>query len=134
MSASQKEREQFIVDFVHETASSGKSMAERMFDARRILRHAATHARLAEESCNGHPCQSSASMPVAEIGKLQDRWDKRIEKQEARIENLIRDICTAYTLPVTFGGDPRGFTVKLHFSSGRFNSWGGREEGYGVAS
>ncbi len=31
------------------------------------------------------------------------------------------------------GGDPRGYTLKIHLPTERYNTWGGKEEGWGVA-
>jgi hypothetical protein len=31
-----------------------------------------------------------------------------------------------------FGGDPRGYTVKVHLPNHAYNTWGGAESGYGV--
>lgn len=145
--ATQKEREEFIARFVKEF--SGKvspaapppgyearvhTLDECIRAARLLLRHAKTHARLAEESCNGHPAQSSPTMPTDQLGKLQDAWDARIKREEERTEKRIREICAAFSLAVHFGGDPRGYTVKLKLPSGTYNSWGGSEDGYGVPS
>ena len=30
------------------------------------------------------------------------------------------------------GGDPRGYCTKLRLKSGRYNTWGGAEDGWGV--
>lgn len=51
---------------------------------------------------------------------------KREKAYEERLEALISKKVT--TLPdtwVEFGGDPRGYTVRLHLPSGRSNSFGG---------
>lgn len=58
-------------------------------------------------------------------------------RQETRRDN-IRDRIAAIgkELGVTFttGGDPRGYVLKLKTpESGRYNSFGGREDGWGVA-
>jgi hypothetical protein len=31
-------------------------------------------------------------------------------------------------------GDPRGYCLKLHLPNGDHNTWGGKEEGYGIGS
>ncbi len=56
------------------------------------------------------------------------------EHQQANIKRLkaeVRDLLPS-TIGVTFDGDPRGFAIKLHFSSGAYNTWGGRETGWGI--
>lgn len=57
-----------------------------------------------------------------------DKWDRDEERLEASILSL------ATSLPgivgVEFGGDPRGYTVKLLLNNGRSNNWGGI--GWGV--
>lgn len=145
--ATQKEREEFIARFVQEFAgkiaprtppagyeATVHTMQECMDAARLLLRHARTHQRLAEESCNGHPAQNSAHISAQSINALQGAWDARIAKSEERTEKRIREICAQFNLPVHFGGDPRGYTVKLKLPSGAYNSWGGSEEWYGVPS
>lgn len=139
----QTERENFIARIVKELPDTF-SVGEATNAARLILRHANTYARLAVESCNGHPWQSQtpfgwATMTDeakreynAKLSKAQDRWDARIERDEKRIEKRITEICAPLGLTPRFGGDPRGYTVSLHLPSGAYNSWGGAENGYGV--
>lgn len=31
-------------------------------------------------------------------------------------------------------GDPRGYCLKLHLPDGSYNTWGGKESGYGIGS
>lgn len=125
-----KERQEFISRFREEFPSHTRE--ECLQAALLLLRHSRTHGRLAEESCNGHPAQGSPSMEIARLNKLQDAWDARIEKKEKQIEARMAEICKPFNLPITFGGDPRGYTVKVKFPSGRFNTWGGAEDGWGV--
>ena len=47
-------------------------------------------------------------------------------------ESRIRRLLESYDVGVSLNGDPRGYCVKLHFASGRYNTWGGAESGYGV--
>ena len=126
--ASKKEREEFVAVLVRECPQVDAVQVAQV--AGRIMRHAATYCRLAEESCNGHPAQGSPTMPAAQLGKLQEKWDARIEREEARIEKLLTAAASELGLVADFGGDPRGYTVKLMLPSGRSNSFGG--EGYGV--
>lgn len=66
------------------------------------------------------------------------KWDqKAADRDEAKRERLqlkAREIVEFYGLFLTFGGDPRGYSVKIATpNSGRYNSMGGREEGWGVS-
>ena len=91
-----------------------------------IARHAATHARLSEDACNGHPLQgANPPVPIERMNKLQDAWDMRVEKQteytEARIIALVDSLPATDTgkLQVSFDGDPRGCTVKISLPPGQ---------------
>jgi hypothetical protein len=53
------------------------------------------------------------------------------ERERAACEKL-RLIAENHGLGARVDGDPRGYCVKLIFPSGVYNTWGGREEGYGV--
>ena len=52
--------------------------------------------------------------------------------QEKRIEDKVVELCGTFGFKVKFSGDPRGCTVKLILPSGRYNSFGGAEDGWGV--
>ena len=49
-----------------------------------------------------------------------------------RTEARLKDLCRHYGFGLNLGGDPRGYAVKLILPTGRYNTWGGKEEGYGV--
>jgi hypothetical protein len=117
-----KEREQFIAHFCAE-------FPNRIEEARLLLRHAKTHTRIQEMVCNGHPACSSPTLPQETISRLQERHEQWCEKREQQIERRIAQICKDVGVAVEFGGDPRGYTVKLHLPSGRC-----KESGYGVPS
>lgn len=84
-----------------------------------IARHATTHTRLQELSCN------------RELTPNEIRRETLLEK---RITNLVKELsnATGKSYFVKFGGDPRGYTVKLHTPDGKYNTWGGVDEGFGV--
>lgn len=86
-----------------------------------LLRHAATLDRINEIDCS----VDLSSRP---------REEKRIRAQEESRERRIRAICAKYPqiVKVEFSGDPRGFPVRLFFTSERSNTWGGKESGYGI--
>lgn len=66
--------------------------------------------------------------------QMTERQKKSLEKSEARIEKEIKDIIyvCAGIVSVKFGGDPRGFCVKLMLLDERYNTWGGKEDGWGI--
>lgn len=78
--------------------------------------------------------------------KIQERWcnedmsgtpglEERVKAQESRLKTEILEV--AKQIPgvkgVKFTGDPRGYCVRLHLRSGKYNTWGGLEDGYGIA-
>ena len=141
--ATAKEREQFIALMVAEYYPQ-HSTDEVVDAARLLLRHARTHGNLAVQQCNG-PQHLSGPSPYnwqtqAEQHRVwingntakQDEWETQRERKELACEKRIKDICAQFNLPVTLGGDPRGYTVKVKLPSGAYNTWGGSKEGYGV--
>jgi hypothetical protein len=130
--ATTKEREKFVSALAQ--ALPDKPYHVVAHSARLLMRHAHTHQRLSEESCNGHPAQGSPTMDARVIGKLQEKWDARIERQETQIERRITEICAELGIKPDFQGDPRGYTVKVHLPTGVYNTWGGQESGFGVPS
>lgn len=86
----------------------------------------------------GSPYDGLRLLKLAEAyGRLQvaacERELSRREKsREENIENEIREICERNGVTATFGGDPRGYTVKIHFEDGSYNTWGGKSEGWGI--
>lgn len=91
-----------------------------------------------------HQLPQATSEQVGELMMLAKRLNRYNETecnygltpaQETRVMNLekrVRAICHALGITVIFNGDPRGYAVKLHFASGAYNTWGGKEEGWGI--
>lgn len=85
--------------------------------ARKLARFASTHHRLAIASCNGdYPCDNG-ERPVewceeCDAGMVKSKMVKGI-CESCRTEEKIRELCKHFDVPVTFQGDPRGWTVKL---------------------
>src|SRR5262245_26820756 len=52
------------------------------------------------------------------------------ELRQSRIREKLSKLLRVLGIGVTYGGDPRGYTVKLQFKSKRSNTWG--DDGYGV--
>lgn len=128
--ATKKDREEFVAILSRECPLIDAVRVAQI--AGRIMRHAATIGRLAEESCNGHPMQGNAHIDAQRLNKLQDAWDARIERQEQAAQAHITKAAEELGLVPDFGGDPRGYTVKIKLPSGRYNTWGGKEDGWGV--
>lgn len=73
-----------------------------------LMRHSRTHSRLAVDYCNG---------------LIQtDDWHAIITPIRTRIQKAYASIGGK---AIEFGGDPRGFTVKLVLPSNRANNMGG---------
>jgi len=91
-----------------------------------LCRAATSYARIQEDACNGHPINSSPTAPIDYIHKLQGKWEARCDRENDRLEALIKR--HAESLPgvkaVLFGGDPRGCTVTLVMTDGRSDDWG----------
>ena len=86
----------------------------------RLIRMAEAYAKIQEDECNR---------------ELTER-EREIERKAAE---LIRTIARELEIGVKLGGDPRGYTVKIlladpsHEGQNFYNTWGGSEEGWGIA-
>jgi hypothetical protein len=79
----------------------------------KLVSLAREHGRLMLKDCNGELTETDA---------------QRVET----VETKIREIAAPLGLKVHFDGDPRGYTVKLHSEPACWNTWGGKESGYGI--
>lgn len=90
--------------------------------AEALIRLAGEHAKLAEHACN------------RELTAREVEREKTIEREIAAQLRAVR--ADGGSIGVTFEGDPRGYTVKLHLPpiDGRkpHNTWGGAESGWGI--
>ena len=113
MTASCRDRETFLAQLVREFPDQSVSF---LLDVgRKILRQAATLQRVAEAACNH---------------ELRD-WERDSdERAEAALRRSIAELPGLSIASI--GGDPRGYVVKLKLPSGRGNTWGGDETGWGV--
>ena len=59
---------------------------------------------------------------------LNEREDARASKAA----DAARDMARLIGATAIVGGDPRGYCLKLVLPTGRYNTWGGAEEGWGV--
>ena len=81
---------------------------------------------------------------VVELLRLADRLGRYYETacnysltptQDTRVTKLeerVRTVCTELGIGAKFNADPRGYPVKLLLPNGDFNTWGGKEEGWGI--
>jgi len=104
MASARENREEFIARMTEEGVT--------LEDSRKFLRYAATAQRLAVTACN------------RELSHTEERRD---EANDSRIDALAGK----YRFSVRHG-DPRGYAISLILPSGRFNSFGGAECGWGV--
>lgn len=106
MATYQEERERFVEAWVR---NGGRYPAASL-----VMKHAKAIERRAVDDCNG-------------VSMSQRNWNAF-----ARAVTVIENACKECGFSVRFGGDPRGYTTKIAFPDGAFNSWGGKEEGWGV--
>lgn len=111
----QKDREEFITIMVHEFPD--RDVYEVIAMARNLMRKASTSERLANILCSV---------------EMSEKRQARIEAEDERNDAAIKRICDAWGLVPVLSGDPRGYTVKVKLPSGRSNTWGGSEHGWGV--
>ena len=116
----QKDRDEFVGVIVAEVASQNRGAIPQWARqqnaaalARLILRNAATIQRIAVKACN------------------EGQSDK-LDSQCEVAKNHIAAACAPWGIKPNFNGDPRGAYVKLILPSGRWNSFGGAEDGYCV--
>ena len=110
-------------------------------------RAAAITAELTDYLCKPNGVRKLFPPQIAqgtvELLRLADRLQRYAEAacnyqltpaQEARIAKLearVKTICDGWGIGVKFNGDPRGYVVRLLFGE-RYNTWGGKEEGWGI--
>lgn len=84
-----------------------------------LLRRASRHHTLCEHACNR---------------ELSSREERETEAIERNVTADLAEVNPAIVVEPT--GDPRGYTIKLHFPpiNGRkpYNTWGGEETGFGI--
>lgn len=103
-----------------------------------ICRSATSYCRIQEEICNGHPACSNPGLPIETVNRLQARHEKWCDKREQQLERRLKELVDQLPtvdgqgIKLNVGGDPRGYTVKLFMPDGRYDTWGGAEEGLGV--
>ena len=110
-----KERARFRQLCIAEGREGNEARRWDLADA--IIRDATSYNRIQERWCSE---------------EMSDRATKALERREGQIERRIRNRCELLGFRVEFGGDPRGYCVRVFVPSGKSNTWGGAECGYGV--
>jgi hypothetical protein len=87
-----------------------------LHNASSLARYATQYTRLQELLCNE---------------PRTDAMTRTEERLERCIRALVHSLNPAWS--VKLEGDPRGYVVKLILPSGRYNTLGGQEEGFGIA-
>ena len=112
--------------------------------ARLVLRNATTIQRCEEAVCSSEaadrdrvPCPAIKSKDDSDCccdcypdGEHCDT--PRVQVAILRARQRIAEACKPWGIKPNFSGDPRGCCVKLLLPSGRYNSWGGAEDGFCV--
>lgn len=140
----QKDRDEFVAviqDELPKTASVGECVRL----ARLILRNAATIQHCAELVCSSEaadrdrvPCPGGNENCLCRDYGSYDQDNQqhgrvpRVNLQIERASQRIEAACKPWGIKPRFSGDPRGACVKLILPSGRYNSWGGAEQGFCV--
>lgn len=93
-------------------------------DAESLTRLGKRAARIAVQRCNGIPRYDPKARQMLATWTEDD--DARADKACDKIAKEAANILGPYgATDIQVGGDPRGFTLKWRFASGRSNSFGG---------
>lgn len=96
-------------------ASIGKrTLREAAQDAAEVCRLATSLSRLNEIACNSG---------------LTERRERRKQNLQTRIKAVLEGAGLVFN---HFNSDPRGYAMYLDLPDGSYNSFGGREFGYGI--
>ena len=61
-------------------------------------------------------------------GDLTRRQQRAAERVDAQAKGIAEKLGTV----LRCDGDPRGFSLKIAFPSGAYNTWGGIQDGWGI--
>lgn len=109
MSSYQSDREEFVGVIVSEGGSATL--------ARSMMRNATTIQRISELECSVEMSEQEA---------------KRLKRKNDACEHRIAKLAESIGAKLMTSGDPRGYCSKLILKSGRYNTWGGPESGFGI--
>jgi len=93
-------------------------------DAEALIRLGKRASRIAIQQCNGIQRYDTAARRV--LASWTEADEARADKACDKIAKDAAAILEPYgATEISVGGDPRGFTLKWRFASGRSNSFGG---------
>lgn len=130
-----KERDEFIGRLVQELQNHPIHIVTDL--ARQVLRAASTLDRLAVAACNGeYPADNgerkTKTCSQCEIGWAPEFLNAAGVCGDCRKQAALAKRLKSFGIVPIFGGDPRGYVVKLRMPSGQHNTMGGAEDGIGV--
>ena len=140
----QKDRDQFVGQIVSEVTAAGGTNNQGVALARLILRNASTIQRCETAVCSDEAAdRDRVPCPAIKSGRDEDcccdrypdgvcSTTPRVQVAIMRARQRIDAACKPWGIVPNHGGDPRGCCVKMILPSGRWNSWGGAEEGFCV--
>lgn len=100
-------------------------------DAMRLQQLAKAANKWAIMQCNG--IERKDAKTGRTVASWTDADDARKERAQHAIATEAKAIAARYNIEkVSVGGDPRGFVLHLYLKSERYNSWGGKESGWGI--
>ena len=91
------------------------------------MRLAAKADRYATARCNG-------GWGEQHNGQVIRPWSEDDETADSALDAKGTVLATSMGWSLRSSGDPRGYVWKLTFPNGAYNTWGGKEDGYGVPS
>lgn len=89
-------------------------------------------------------CEAAARSQQLAVHACNRSLTKREEQEDAALDARLRELVAKMpkvrdektgklaSVRLKLGGDPRGAVVKLVMPDGRYDSWGGKEDGYCV--
>jgi len=141
----QKDRDEFIGQIVAEVQAKNATNNQGVDLARLILRNASTIQRCEEAVCSSEAAdRDRVPCPAEKSGRDEDcccdydhqnehhQDTPRVQVQILKARQRIDAACKPWSITPNYQGDPRGCCVKLLLPSGRWNSWGGKEDGFCV--
>lgn len=88
-------------------------------------------------TCRGILAAATTLQRISELTcsvEMSERETARLERREANAEERVHRLAATFGARADFNGDPRGYVVRLILPSGKYNTWGGAESGWGVAA
>lgn len=89
-----------------------------------LARHERSLHRLAEDDCNGHPCNGQYGLSAEYCSRMQAKWEERVERESTRIAKRCDELAARIGAKCNHGGDPRGAVLLIQFPGVEGDSWG----------